>query len=246
MERIISELNHYKNTINLEDRFDYNFSIADCGFLNNQEKSEINNELNTFKKNTILKHILNFKLNNDFNQPNIHYWIINKWGGIKNFKKNEKNDKKILEFRSCLINNTNINQRIFSNISSLSKIASFSEIDNYFIYDSRVIYSFNWLLLKYPTPEVKFFPTPFGRNKTILDFNLLPIINFKNINSPNPFFYNYKTAYHKYCEIIKVIATEIFPNEKPFLLEMLLYTISIKEIFEDIKTNLQIIITHTH
>ncbi len=245
MEKIISEITRYKNIINLEYRFDYNFSLEECNFLSVAEKDEINSSNNIFQKNVKLKQILNAKLKVDFDNPDIHYWIVKNWGGINNFKRNDKNDKRITDFIGCLKNNKVLRHSSFSSISSLSKIASFAEPDNYFIYDSRVIFTLNWLLLKYPTNKLKYFPTPVGRNKIINDFNLQPIINYKNINfisNYNSLYYEYGLAYQQYCDMIKNISEQVFPNEKSYLLEMLLFIISINEIFEDIKIYLQIVI----
>jgi hypothetical protein len=244
MERLVSELRHYKDRINLEERFDYNFSLDECNFINSEEREQINNSNNIYYKNLTLKNILKTKLNDDFNQPEIHYWIINKWGGINNFKRNDKNDKKILDFKNYLDNNSNIPRIVFSNISSLSKIASFTDVKKFFIYDSRVIYSLNWLILKYPTANLKFFPSPFGRNKIINDFNLLPIINIAHHLNYSSQYYDFNLAYQKYCDLIIQLSSEVFLNEQPFLLEMLLFVISIKEIFEDIKENLSISINN--
>ncbi|MGP9668408.1 hypothetical protein ACT3TV_09865, partial [Psychrobacter sp. AOP31-A1-22] len=47
-----------------------------------------------------------------------------------------------------------LSKKNFETISSLSKVASFLDPEKYFIYDARVAYSLNWLILKYENKNI--------------------------------------------------------------------------------------------
>ena len=166
---------------------------------------------------------------------------------------------KILKFFDEIKTKTGeISKENFHTISSLSKVASFCDIENYAIYDSRVLFSLNWLLLKYGKEDVhkgvlKFFPMPNGRNRIIQDINMRTLIisHFihryysENSSSIINLFYSEHEAYHTYCKLLKIISNEIWDDNKkkyPFYIEMLLFVIFEKEIIEDIKRSISLII----
>ena len=87
----------------------------------------------------------------------VSYWIIRKWGDISSFRE-ANNDRKLIEFREwlgCCETMCDMPKGYFSRISSLSKVASFLHPDRCAIYDSRAVYSFNWLFFK--AVETSFF-----------------------------------------------------------------------------------------
>ena len=50
-------------------------------------------------------------------------------------------------------------------------------------------------------------------------------------------------SYHKFCEFIKDLSKKVFEDERkqyPFYLEMLLFSIADKEIYEEIKSSVKI------
>ena len=66
-------------------------------------------------------------------------WIIRDWGGIKTGKNED----------TLELIKTSLSQKEFQfkRIASSSKIASFMYPDRYAIYDSRVAYTLNWIIL---------------------------------------------------------------------------------------------------
>jgi hypothetical protein len=151
-----------------------------------------------------------------------HYWIIQKWGGIGSFKKNDRNDKKIVKFLAEL-NQGKLTKPTFECISSLSKVASFLDPENYVIYDSRVIYTLNWLLFNLENGAT-LFPQPNGRSSDLAKFDMQTIFRLskKKVN-----YKSHKDAYHDYCSLIKKLNKGVFgENSKPYLLEMLLFMIA--------------------
>ncbi|WP_291123613.1 hypothetical protein [Flavobacterium sp. UBA6046] len=191
------------------------------------------------------------KLRTFFHKKNIDYptslWIINKWGGIGSFKDSELNKQRISKFESGL-KKRKLSKDLFSVISSLSKIASFMNSEEYFVYDSRVIYSLNWLILKNNIPNAKFFPMPESRSKILTLFDLNTIINLfymENITNDeytSKLFFDTKNAYFLYCDLIKELSKELFPDLKPYYLEMLLFVIADNQIFDDLRSTVQLTI----
>ena len=248
MLKVIEQLKIYANQIDLIKRFHYNFDISDSIF-NSSEKKKLSNDKNQFDKNERLKWILKEKYEKTSNTTPLDYWIINEWGGIRGFKPNERNIEKILNFRKQL-EKRKLSLDSFSTISSLSKLSSFIDPDNFVIYDSRVIYSLNWLILSCENQDVfkeKYFPIPSGRNRIIIDFDMNTIINITHISEyvQNEYLYiSQQQAYFDFCEFVKNASKEIYgTNSKPYKLEMLLFILADKEIFEDMKAKINMTIS---
>ena len=199
---------------------------------------------NAFDTNIALKNCLRNHLG--CNGFSMEYWIIQKWGGIQGFKKNSKNDQKIINLYEQL-DKGSFSRDIFEVISSLSKIASFSNPGEFAIYDSRAIFSLNWLLLKSGATD-SFFPIPAGRNTEISKYDIETLIRLK-CGEKKGLFLDNKTAYFKYCTLLKQLSLEIWDNEqrrcKPFYLEMLLFALGPQEIVRDLKKSTHIDIRTT-
>ena len=205
-----------------------------------------------FYKDVYLKFILNEMLNQK-KDIDLHKWIVSDWGGIKTHK-----DFKTLK--------ESMKNQSFDRISSWSKIASFQNISDYVIYDSRVIYSLNWLIFrfnkKYNKTE-KYFFQPSGRNKLLTLLPVDSIINFGNIeylevnskgdNIFGDIYFQKSECYFKMCELtknlnklifkdieIQIKDTKIKAENYPFFMEMLLFQIADNIIFEDIKQSITI------
>ena len=140
MTSLINRLKAIKKSIELDKRFSYYFDISSTLF-SDQEKLELKNEPNVFKQNVNLKELIKKKANGCYNLTDLNFWIIKDWGKL-NFKRNDKNIKKIETYSKQLLSKK-LTKTNFETISSLSKISSFVDPDNYVIYDSRVIYSIN-------------------------------------------------------------------------------------------------------
>lgn len=183
-----------------------------------------------FDRNVYLKEHFNKALNKGDCLPG-YYWIIQEWGGISSFKRNELNDAKILKFLKDL-EEKSLTKVSFDRISSFSKVASFIQPSEYVIYDSRVIYSLNWLLFNY-APEWELFSQPQSRNSELMKYDMQTIFR---LTGKSPKYRSHKNAYNEYCELIKMLSKEIYgQGGKPYLLEMLLFTVAPNAIVEDIQ-----------
>ncbi len=237
MEKVLDRLKYYAEQVDIKERYLFSFETDD-EVLTPDEQAKLDAINNLYDKNVKLKWILNRKYEEGYGIE-LDFWIINKWGGIKGFKKNERNISKIKEFKEQL-KVGRLTRNTFGTISSLSKLASFMHPEDYVIYDSRVIYSLNWLLL---TTENKdglknlYFPTPIGRNKIITGFDMNTIINLFNVDAyqnKTPLYNSYKDAYFKFSRFMKYGAKEIYGEDaKPYQLEMLLFTLADEEVFEE-------------
>lgn len=245
MKNVIEKLREFSNQIDLKERFNFNFNISDKIF-SPLEIEQLSIDKNPFDQNVRLKWIISEKYKNNPEQNFIDFWIVNNWGGIRGFKPNELNIEKIHRFKKQL-NKQRLSLDCFSTISSLSKISSFIDPENFVIYDSRVIYSLNWLILTCENQngfKEKYFPMPSGRNKIIADFDMNTIVNVSHISEyveNTKLYISQQTAYFEFCDFIKTNTKLIYgENSKPYELEMLLFTLADKEIFKDLKERIKI------
>ncbi len=225
-------IKYFKNlykTIDLNERYEWDVT-SDCPIQLPLEA------MSNYYKNKYLKLNLKEKLR-DFDNLSTQYWVIQNWGGIKSFKRTKKNDEKIREFYGEL-KRRKLSRNSFSTISSLSKISSFYDCHNYFIYDARAIFALNWIIFKCENPNTqKLFPQPIGRNSIINKFDLSTIVNLSNKKFS---YYNPKEAYFQYCSLLIKMNHFVCPNEETFVLEMILFVASVKEIAEDISETIKI------
>ncbi|MHA3892844.1 hypothetical protein [Acinetobacter sp. GXMZU3951] len=186
--------------------------------------------ITNFDRNVYLKEHLKECLNHN-DCLLTYYWIIQEWGGIGSFKRNDVNDAKIINFLSEL-DKKYLTKTSFERISSLSKVASFLNPNDYVIYDSRVIYALNWLLFNY-APQVDLFVQPVGRNSDLIKYDMQTIFR---LSGKKYVFRGHKNAYHQYCDLMKKLSIEVYGvGSKPYLLEMLLFSIAPNVILKDIE-----------
>ena len=124
------------------------------------------------------------------------------------------------------------------------------------IYDSRVAYSLNWILLSQNAGH-KFFPIPDGRNSKISAFNMDTLIRLKYVHKyvapdkislsnkkyiskiDGELYISKERAYQTLNFLIKEIAKRLWVGQKEkcdqlFFTEMLLFSIADREVFLDI------------
>ncbi|NJM78703.1 MAG: hypothetical protein HC854_02030 [Flavobacterium sp.] len=250
MTNVIEKLKEFSRQIDLQERFDFKYDINDKIF-NSIETEQLLNDKNPFNQNVKLKWILSEKYKTNTEQNYIDFWIVNNWGGIRGFKLNERNIKKVKRFKKQL-EKQKLSLDCFSTISSLSKISSFIDPENFVIYDSRVIYTLNWLILTCENQngfKEKYFPMPSGRNKIITDFDMNTIVNAFHISEyieNTELYVSQQIAYFKFCEFIKTNTEFIYgKGSKPYELEMLLFTLADNEIFKDLKKRIKITTSNT-
>ena len=245
MKNVLEKLKDFSNQIDLKERFDLNFDINDKIF-SSKETEKLSTDNNPFEQNVRLKWILSEKYKTNTEQNFIDFWIVNNWGGIRGFKPNERNVEKVRRFKKQL-EKRKLSLDCFSTISSLSKISSFIDPENFVIYDSRVIYTLNWLILTCENQngfKKKYFPMPSGRNKIIANFDMNTIVNISHISEyveNTELYVSQQNAYFQFCDFIKTNTELIYgENSKPYELEMLLFTLADKEIFKELKERIKI------
>lgn len=197
---------------------------------------EIPAECNSdFLKNIYLKENFQKTISKDQGLGS-HYWSIQDWGGIGSFKKNDKNDNRIRKFlqqleKDQLTNNT------FECISSLSKVASFLNPEKFAIYDSRAIYTLNWLLFNHSN-SIELFPQPTGRSAELSKYDMQTIFRLtkRQFSYRSP-----KFAFHQYCDLLKMLTPLVFDeNSKPYKVEMLLFMVAPTKIVSQIESSVSL------
>lgn len=222
---LIEELTSIAEKFPLEENFTW-MMPEDCPL---DFPSEITSN---YDRNLFMKHYLSSLLVNDLTN---RYWIIQTWGGIGSLKSTERNDD-ILLMLDARLNKGVLDKKTFDVISSMSKVASFLDHTKYAIYDSRVIYSLNWLLLKH-TDTNEFYPMPSGRNKELVKLDLNTIINLTGRDSGK---ISHKIAYHRYCDLMIELSIAIYKRHEPYWAEMLLFAIAPNYIACDVKQSISI------
>ena len=233
-DNLISIIKEF-SAINLDDRFVWDFphyGLPADVVMDLPKK-------NVFQKNIILKKRLQDHLPDK--KKELEYWIIQAWGGIRRFEKNDKNDARIDALYGQLAVRT-LSGDFFGCISSLSKVASFFNPKKYAIYDARATFSLNWLLLKSGATS-GFFPVPSGRNTAITNYDIETIIRLK-CGEGNNLFLKPTLAYFEYCKLLKELSVRIWNDAErqsmPYYLEMLMFVIGPKEIVSDMKKSINI------
>ena len=75
---------------------------------------------------------------------------------------------------------------------------------------------------------------------------ILNLFHLSEYNNGESFYISYQQAYFDFCDFVKSTTTEVFGSEsKPYQLEMLLFTLADREIFEDIKGKIKITTAQT-
>lgn len=225
------------------------------GFNEILQKSSNGEILSSYGKTIKLRALLEEYLKgcNAENKKTTYEWIVKYWGGIKTGK-----DVNLTTSIAGAIKAHDEDSRkfTFSRIASWSKALAFQYPERRAIYDVRVIYSLNWLLLK-AEYEGKFFPSPSGRNSLINFFayekglynrvlgpgkiklafeeELSRRMDSKKsmkssmINSLGKDVYIDKEyAYQSYCDILADISKQIFGVDKFGVtkIEMILFSIA--------------------
>lgn len=252
-DKIVAYLERHK--LDLPTLYNWNAKIGrlvELGVLSDEQVDEINS-LSNYEKELQLKKIVGQKLNvtlktnkNLFDK--LCLWVIKDWGGILTANDNDT-IKLIEEFLKQ-------DKPDFKRIASSSKVGAYLFPDKNIIYDSRVAYSLNWIILSENAGQ-QYFPIPEGRNSKMSAFDLNVLIRLKNISNYQPkniehldhklyinnadkkLFINKKDAYFELNNLIKIINKKLWSgdNEKEqnlYYTEMLLFSIADREIFMDI------------
>lgn len=191
-----------------------------------------------YERHIALKFLLKPLLENSSNLD-CHYWIMREWGGIKGLKRGQKNDE-ILCMLPEMLASGKLSAAAFDNISSFSKVASFLEPERYAIYDSRVIFSLNWLFFKHYGNEYPLFHQPQGRNAKLAQYHLSTLFALSGMETRE---HSKESAYHIYCEWMRDWSRQIFGEKAlPYEMEMLLFYIAPDWITKDIQKSVKLVI----
>ena len=97
-------------------------------------------------------------------------WIVKDWGGIKTGS--------VSAIKELVENFLNSEKPQYKRIASTSKVGAFMYPEKFLIYDSRVAYSLNWIILSEGAGNY-FFPIPSGRNSKMMAFDMDVLIRLK-------------------------------------------------------------------
>ena len=255
VEKIVHYLSKHKEK--LENLYKWKFKIEynEEIWLDHQEQiTAIVAEENSFTRELQLKKLVNHILNNAKaeQQSALMNWLVKEWGGIKTGA----------ELNLDKVNFINEKSLAFDRIASYSKIAAFMFPKECIIYDSRVAYSLNWILLA-EDASTTFFPIPEGRNSKMMAFDMNTLIHIKNKESfaveneipkkhiskvDEKLFIAKDEAYQYLNKLIKEVNNLLWHDQPErqqhlYYTEMLLFSIADNIIFNDIVSRLNITIS---
>ena len=256
VDRIVNYLSKYKEKLENQYKWKFKIEYNEEIWLGHQEKVEaIAAEKNSFTRELKLKKLINEIFNNAKAEQHkaLMNWIVKEWGGIKT------SDKLAFDKKHFEANKKNLK---FDRIASYSKIAAFMYPEECIIYDSRVAYSLNWILLA-EEASTSFFPIPEGRNSKMMAFDMNTLIHIKNkekfavigdvptkhISSTDAdIFIDKDKAYQELNKLIKEVNKQLWhdhPERQQYLYytEMLLFSIADNIVFKDIVNRLNITIS---
>ncbi|WP_196888682.1 hypothetical protein [Aureivirga sp. CE67] len=253
IDKIVNYLQKY--TSDLEDYYQWSVSlkslykIVELGVISKEKALELD-ALKPYEKEVQLKAILqpilleSYQNNFPFFQE-LGMWIVRDWGGIRAAKMEDTiaTVKDVLEK----------NKAPFKRVASYSKVCTFMNPNKYLIYDSRVAYSLNWILLSQKAGTI-YFPIPEGRNSKMSAFDMKVLIRLKHkenyqvnsiseidkrfiLNRDKSLFIPQNEAYKEMCQLVKEISLKLWNTEKAeklYFTEMLLFSIADSFVIEDI------------
>ena len=252
IEKIVNYLDKYKS--DLPNLYKWNAKIdrlLELKTLTEKQVEEIN-ELKPYEKTLQLKEIVGQKLNETRKTDKTLFdklclWIIKDWGGILT-----ANDNDTINLIADFLKQEKPD---FNRIASSSKVGAYLFPEKNIIYDSRVAYSLNWIILSENAGE-KYFPIPEGRNSKMSAFDLNVLIRLKHIamyqvadkqdlsknfisKTDKQLFIDKKIAYSELNKLVKEVNQKLWQgdNEKEqnlYFTEMLLFSIADREVFVDI------------
>ena len=180
----------------------------------------------SFEKQIRLKETASRELKGAFDNWAANLWIVKEWGRIKSFKIDDERGKgRILQFERELKEGM-LTYQSYSVISSLSKIASFVNPKEYFVYDSRVAYALNVLIMEYNyqkdmgTADERYYQVPSSLGSRTEEIK-------SAIEQKNGEYRDNQANYFDYLELIKKIYPLVFKGEDncPYKIEMLLFAL---------------------
>lgn len=258
VSKIVDYLEQYKD--DLHNLYTWNAKInrlVDLKILTDREFQDLSSK-KSFEREIILKQKISLKLNEFYKSDKKQFddlclWIIKDWGGILTAK-----DPNTIILIDEFLKSENPS---YKRIASSSKVGAYMFPDKYIIYDSRVAYSLNWIILSRNAGD-HFFPIPSGRNSKMMAFDMNVLIRLKNIEYYSPKeisemdkkkfvsqkdkgqFIPQNEAYMELNKLVKEISRRLWDDEKAkemlYYTEMLLFSIADREIYMDITKKLSL------
>lgn len=256
IDKIVNYLSRYKS--DLSNLYTWNANVSKLvgyGILSEEERLKLDSSL-PFDKEIFLKNRINQRLHEAYKTDidffhKLCLWVIKDWGGITTSKDNDT--------IQLVTNFLNTDSHPFKRIASASKVGSYMFPEKYIIYDSRVAYSLNWILLAEGAGE-KFFPIPDGRNSKMMALDMNVLIRLFNIENYKPatikdldnrLYINKKDktlyipeseSYQVLNELIKEVHHKLWDSDKAdklYYTEMLLFSIADREVFQDVSQRIR-------
>jgi hypothetical protein len=245
-------------SIKINELYKWKFKIESLYELNIFSSDELDSLdiSNIFEREIKLKKLISNKIRdlkskNDISFYALANWIIVKWGNISSECPNEVID-----------NFLHAEKPVFDRIASTSKVGAFLYPNKYIIYDSRVAYSLNWIILS-KLAGSHFFQIPNGRNSKMNAFDLDVLIRLFSISNyipdkiedlNNKLFISNKDklkyiakddSYYYLRNLIVEINKELWKGDLErvnnlYYTEMLLFAIADKEIYFEIVNSIDI------
>jgi hypothetical protein len=174
-----------------------------------------------FDKQIFLKKELKTVLETNYKDTAL--WIIQKWGGVRSYS----NVNKLFDLRCTVCNKNPLSMDC---VSSLSKVASFLDPENYAVYDSRVVYTLNWFIFSNGLND-KFFFQPRGQSHKIRKEDQDKIFNavLKKVC-----YLDKDECYAKYIEVLKG-ASKLLGGIEIYKIEMFLFAIAPLQIYNQVQ-----------
>ena len=224
----------------------------EIGLFSNDEMDILLSMDSMYERNVLIKTLISKKLTKPMEGKEADYynWIVKEWGRIKAY--NKPPDYVTDSINTLIVDN----YLSLNSIASMSKIAGFMYPEKFVIYDARVCYSLNWILLKNKASD-KYFPVPESRNTKLKAFDIgviIRLINAETYHIPqddnsilkktikhkdNELYVDQGKAYTTLCELICQVNDLLWENDDekkryPFHTEMILFVIADQDIVIDI------------
>ena len=228
-ESLVNAVRQLASELPLESHYDWEMPAS----LPITIPSEIES---AFRRNLHLKEHLRDCLEND-PELRVSFWLIQEWGGIRTFKNTGLNRQRISEFYDRL-GRGKLTRILHGLLPSLSKLAAFRWPDRYSIYDSRAVYSLNWLLFCHEERPA-LFPQPPGRSKALVEIDMQTLFR---LSGREYSVRSHKTAYHDYCSLLLDLSREALGKERPYYVEMLLFVAAREWVARDIRARTNVAI----
>lgn len=213
------------------------------------------NQENMYLRNVLLKQVISNNLRSiesELKISEIYEWIVKDWGGLRNTQDISK------RVNNAISDISTTQKCEFKAISSISKVLSFIDLEKFIIYDTRVAYSMNWILLKTKASNI-YFPMPEGRNSKVNAIDISTLIRLTQIHTykqnyginkmiskcDDIIFIKEREAYLTMCSLIQMINRKLWNDDKkdyPFYTEMLLFSLADTKIFKDILNTCKIVL----